>query len=106
MKKQTDFETRIARIQARANGQLPPEPIIAPLVGEEIKPRKNRRGGSRVVLLTLAAAAFAAGTYSTELVAILPPDVVASSEFLTKIANIGPAAPAENNPVAQANIDL
>jgi len=106
MKKQTDFETRVARIQARASGQLPPEPIMAPLVGEEVKPQKKRRGGSRVVLLTLVGVAFIGGAYSSELVAILPPDVVASSEFLTSIANISLTAPADSNPVSQANIDL
>lgn len=87
MKPQTDFETRVAQIQARAAGKLPPKPIIAPLVDEHLAPPKKRRRGLRMMILLVLATAVAGGFYSAELVSFLPQDVVASSEFLTSIAN-------------------
>ena len=106
MKKQTDFETRVARIQARANGTLPPQPIIAPLVGEELEPKKKRRGGFRILVLALATTAFVGGAYSSQLVALLPADIVASSEILTSIANSGLAGLATDGAPAQAKVGL
>ena len=81
---QTSFDERIARIQARANGKEPKAPVLAPMVGEDLREPKERKRGlfsgfvGRLVM-PLAVAGIAAGVYSGELIGLLPPEMVAEA---------------------------
>ena len=93
MADRTDFSTRIARIEARASGKLPPMPVIAPMVGEEWNIQAKPRRRLRRLLLPLALLAVC-GIYSDRLIALLPQAVLEQSEFLSGSAAEGSTGPA------------
>lgn len=65
MADRTDFSARIARIEARASGKLPPMPVIAPMVGEEWDIHEKPRRKLRYTFMPLALLAFCIGMFPT-----------------------------------------
>lgn len=100
MSPQTSFADRIAKIEARASGKLPLAPVIAPMVGEDLREIEKKRGRAsrmkRVFTLPLLGAALGAGLYSGELIAMLPPQVAA--EILTRPDTLGELMRAQVTP--------
>jgi len=78
-----EFAARIARIEARACGKLPPAPVIAPFVGEEVRAPRKRRSGFGRLLLPVLGLGLVVGLFGNEIIALLPPEVVASSSVLS-----------------------
>ena len=87
MADRTEFSARIARIEARASGKLPPMPVIAPMVGEEWDIHEKPRRKLRYIFMPLALLAFCIGMFSDRLVAQLPQEILDQSEFLSSIAD-------------------
>ena len=76
MPAQTDFASRVARIEARASGKGPKQPVIAPFVGEDVnsmerllRPKRNRLG--RVIVMC-AGLAVCGALFADDLAPYLP----------------------------------
>ncbi|MFC4670305.1 hypothetical protein ACFO5X_17195 [Seohaeicola nanhaiensis] len=100
MSPQTSFSDRIDRIQKRAAGVEPKAPVIAPMVGEDVREMRTRRSSVglalRRLMLPIAVAAFIAGLFSGELIAMLPPQV--ATEMLTRPDTLGDLMRAQVTP--------
>lgn len=100
MRTQTSFTDRIDRIQKRAAGIEPKAPVIAPMVGEDLREMRIRRGSLglalRRLMLPVAVAAFIAGLFSGDLIAMLPPQV--ASQILTRQDTLGDLMRAQVTP--------
>lgn len=81
-----EFAQRIARIEAKAKTGRHTTAVMAPLVGEEDIQQPKRRSGMAKLVLTLAAFAVAGGVLASQLMTLLPPELVRSSDLLSTIA--------------------
>lgn len=111
MKAQTSFADRIAGIEARASGKAPKLPVMAPMVGEDLRETASKKRGVvsgfiRNVILPAAVIGIGAGLYAGELIAMLPPDIAA--DLVTQPGPLGEFLRDQMSPehVAQLGLGL
>jgi hypothetical protein len=76
MRAQTDFASRVARIEARNSGKGPKQPVIAPFVGEDVNSMERlmrpKRGGLGRAIVMCAGVLFCGALFANDLAPYLP----------------------------------